>query len=172
MASSTDTFELSGATAVQRTALEIVPDAADFEFFRPLFGYWADRRRGRVAPSRADIDPVDLPAALLPHLLLIDVERDPLDFRYRLAGTAADHIHGMRLRGVRVLDLEPEPFAKILQADLMRMAQDLEPQYLRHDFINREAVSRRFRVLRLPLSDDGERLDIVLVLAEFGALGR
>jgi len=172
MASPADTVELSEATAIRRVALELAPEAEDFGFFRPLFSYWADRCRGRGLPSRADIDPVDLPAFLLPHLLLIDIAHDPLDFRYRLAGTAADHIHGMRLKGVRVLDLKPEPFARFLHDDLVRMARDLKPQYLRHGFTNQQSMTRRFRVLRLPLSDDGDRLDMVLVLAEFGALSR
>src|SRR3546814_12912860 len=56
--------------------------------------YWSERAAGRAAPRRSDIDPLDLLSSLLPHLLLINVERDPPDFRYRLAGTAADTIHG------------------------------------------------------------------------------
>ncbi len=172
MVSAANTTGLIEAEPLERVVLGLDPDAGDFGFFRPLHAYWQERRGGRVAPSRADIDPVDLPASLLPHLLLIDVEHDPLDFRYRLAGTAADHIHGLRLRGVRVLDLKPAPFARMLHEDLVRMAQDLAPQYVRHGFTNREARVRRFRVLRLPLSDDGARLDMVLVLAEFGALSR
>jgi hypothetical protein len=50
-----------------------------------LFAYWSSRRRGRPFPARADIDPIDIPS-LLEHLLLVDVLRDPLDFRYRLVG--------------------------------------------------------------------------------------
>lgn len=165
-------FDLAEAKAVRREALAIDAAADDFAFFRPLYGYWQERRGGRAGPGRSEIDPLDFPPALLPHLVMIDVERDPLDFRYRLAGTAADHIHGMPLTGVRVLDLKPQAFAKLLQEDLTRMAERPEPQFLRHSFTNREGQTRRFRVLRLPLCDAAGRLTIVLVLAEFGALAR
>jgi hypothetical protein len=50
-----------------------------------LHAYWLSRCRGRAFPARADIDPIDIPS-LLEHLLLVDVLRDPLDFRYRLVG--------------------------------------------------------------------------------------
>src|SRR3546814_16827016 len=87
-----------------------LPESDGFGFFRPLLQYWSERAAGRAAPRRSDIDPLDLPSSLLPHLLLIDVERDPPDFRYRLAGTAADTIRGQSLKGVPVSQLRPEAF--------------------------------------------------------------
>jgi hypothetical protein len=42
-------------------------------------------------PARADFDPLDL-RAHLGHLLLVDVERAPLRFRYRLVGTTITEI--------------------------------------------------------------------------------
>ena len=47
--------------------------------------YWADKADGRAMPSRADIDPVEIPR-LLPHLFLVDVGGDPLRGRFRLVG--------------------------------------------------------------------------------------
>lgn len=50
------------------------------------FRYWDSRRRGRPFPDRRDIDPIiDIPN-LVPHVILFDVRRDPLDFRFRLVG--------------------------------------------------------------------------------------
>jgi hypothetical protein len=52
------------------------------------FRYWNSRRRGRSCPDRQDIDPlIDVPT-LAPHVILFDVRRDPLDFRFRLVGSA------------------------------------------------------------------------------------
>lgn len=52
-----------------------------------LHEYWRSKiaAQGSV-PLRRDIDPIELPD-LLPCLMLLDVERDPLRFRYRLVGT-------------------------------------------------------------------------------------
>ena len=170
MAAEAMPFELFDATLAQRVFVELHRDAPDFAFFRPLLDYWESRRLDRAAPRRSDIDPLDLPPLLLPHVLLIDVRHDPLDFRYRLAGTAADTIHGQSLRGVRILDLRPEPFAQTLHGDLVRMAGDLAIQFTLLSFTNREGKTRRYRVLRLPLCDDAGRLAMILVLADHGAI--
>jgi hypothetical protein len=52
-----------------------------------LYEYWRAKAGAEGAvPRRGDIDPTELPD-LLPNLMLLDVERDPLRFRYRLVGT-------------------------------------------------------------------------------------
>lgn len=56
------------------------------ERLRQVYGYWASKVVGGRMPSRASIDPVDIPR-LLPFVFLIDVERDPQRFRFRLIGT-------------------------------------------------------------------------------------
>ncbi len=164
--------ELIDATSLSRTLVPIEPGAPEFAFFRPLLRYWQDRCGGRPAPSRRDIDPLDLPPALLPHVVLIDVEREPLDFRYRLSGTVADTIHGQSLKGLRILDLRPERFAELLHGDLVRMTDDLAVQFVLHTFTNRHGKIRRFRVLRLPLCDANGRLEMILVLADHGVMHR
>jgi hypothetical protein len=59
-------------------------------FVRPelkdLLDFWQSKRQGRAMPARADFDPLDL-RTHLGHLMLVDVERAPLRFRYRLVGT-------------------------------------------------------------------------------------
>ena len=67
------------------------PSSLRAERLRIAYGYWLGKRQGRLMPCRPDIDPVEIPA-LLPYVMLIDVVADPLDFRYRLIGTAARNI--------------------------------------------------------------------------------
>src|SRR3546814_12925260 len=40
-------------------------------------------------PARCDIDPAEI-LKILPHVFLLDVRQEPLDFRYRLIGTKMD----------------------------------------------------------------------------------
>jgi hypothetical protein len=54
---------------------------------KALNEYWTNLRADRRMPSRADFVPEDLPASLLPNMLLIEVSHDPLRFYYRVMGT-------------------------------------------------------------------------------------
>ena len=69
---------------------------------RRVYSYWRSKCVGDQLPSRADIDPADLPD-LLPRIYLVDVIRnedgEQLDFRYRLAGTEHFDINQMELTG-------------------------------------------------------------------------
>jgi PAS domain len=67
------------------------PSSLRAERLRVAYGYWLGKRQGRMMPCRSDIEPVEIPA-LLPYVMLIDVIADPLDFRYRLIGTAARNV--------------------------------------------------------------------------------
>jgi hypothetical protein len=53
-----------------------------------LHAYWLHQRdkRGGLLPQRGDIAP-DQIKDLLPNIMIVDVERDPMRFRYRLVGT-------------------------------------------------------------------------------------
>src|ERR1044072_4742557 len=70
------------------------------------YAYWDSKRRGRRMPARADLDPTEMPR-LLPHLALLDIERSPLRFRYRLVGSHIDDVrreHGKNLLTGEYLD--------------------------------------------------------------------
>ena len=60
--------------------------------------YWLSARGSRQMPSRRDIDPISIPH-LLPNIVLTNVFRDPLRFRYRLIGTAITAVTGRDATG-------------------------------------------------------------------------
>ena len=51
--------------------------------------HWSALDRDAAVPYRQDFDPSELPPALLPHIVMMEVSADPLDFRYRVVG---DHV--------------------------------------------------------------------------------
>lgn len=53
-----------------------------------LFDHWNGRRCGRVMPDGRDIDPTEMPPALLPHVVLCDLIGAAERVRFRLIGTA------------------------------------------------------------------------------------
>src|SRR3546814_17736577 len=60
---------------------------ADDRILLNLAAYWSARRNGQVLPQRSDIDPLDMPRRLLPHLVLAEPAggRDGA-IRFRLVG--------------------------------------------------------------------------------------
>ena len=117
-------------------------------------------------PARSDIDPIEL-KSVLPNLILLDVQVSPLDFRYRVAGTRTYDIFGMDLTGRSVRDLGPGPVSDGVWASLASLARDGAPQYVQLEFTTADGYARSYRVLRLPLGDDGKTVDRVLVMTTF-----
>ena len=56
------------------------------------YDYWLGKQRTLadpvMLPARQDLDPLTEVPRLVPRMMLMDVQQDPLDFRYRLVGTA------------------------------------------------------------------------------------
>ena len=62
--------------------------------------YWKAKRAAPDAlPLRAEFDPTDL-RDLLPNILIVDVEHDPLRFRYRLVGTRIVEFNSQEFTGL------------------------------------------------------------------------
>jgi hypothetical protein len=132
---------------------------------RRLYEFWKERRGTRLAPSRAELDPVSL-RYVLGNLLLVDVLRDPLRFRYRLCGTNIVARAGFDLTG-RFVDDHPEP--QFREFALARYRKVVELAAPLHDLRNQvfDHRTRRYEVLMLPLSSDGTSVDMVLVAMKY-----
>src|SRR5215470_17691685 len=76
--------------------------------------YWQEKRRGRVMPSRADIDPIEL-KRFLPGIILINVVADERRYVYRLVGTREVAMRGKDPTGQSMID---GFFAQSLEAAL------------------------------------------------------
>ncbi len=55
--------------------------------------YWRSKCQGGHLPQRGDIDPAEI-KALLPYLLIAEIERTPFRVRYRLDGSETAGING------------------------------------------------------------------------------
>lgn len=124
---------------------------------------WNTIRDGREMPARRDIDPVALPRNLLPHLLLVDVLREPaLRFRWRLIGTGITNTLGRDSTGRYWDELyDAETHAEISSAVqwVIRHRRPLRS-------VGRAPLPERSFLhsenLNLPLSSDGAAIDMIL----------
>lgn len=133
-----------------------------------LHAYWRRRCGKQPFPARADIDPVDIPA-LLEYLVLMDVLRDPLDFRYRLVGGHIVKHSGRNVQGqtVRGLMADGGPRTHAIQAKALSAGKTLAdsevPIYIDLSYATSDGKSRtRVRGMMLPLGEPGRGINMVL----------
>ncbi|WP_374301712.1 PAS domain-containing protein [Ferrovibrio sp.] len=126
-----------------------------------LHAYWQSKRAGRPWPSRADIDPLDIPL-LLKYLLLIEVERlEPMRIRFRLVGTNFRQFYGRDLTGLTRDETElkngPEQGLAAMMADWREVLQRGAPRWASvRQKVGRDGLDWvRFTGLALPLAREG-----------------
>lgn len=128
---------------------------------RELFDYWLKAAGQRAMPARSDLDPLKVPR-LLPHLGLIDL-RDGVDQGlFRLAGTRLRDIYGQEVTGKRIDEVFSGACAAYWSRIHLRVAENALPA---HGVVRGPAEGRDHVVLfwlRLPLSEDGGRVDRIL----------
>lgn len=133
-----------------------------------LLRLWHDARGGRAMPARKDMDPIKLGPALLPHIMLIDVEHEPQPrFRWRLIGT---HITTVLDR-----DMTGRYWDEIYQG------KDLATLRLRADWVLQHRAPLRalghatshgrdfenLEALHLPLSDDDTTINMIFAASVY-----
>ena len=142
-------------------------DAPSQERLRTVFAYWDGKRRGRPMPARADIDPAEL-RPYLPQLILLDVESEPLRFRYRLVGTEVTRIR----RGLPATDPTGKYVDEVTHhhgtdavlTHYRRVAQEGRPSLDTGSYApSPDRHWLRFTRLVLPLSADGTTVNMLLV---------
>jgi hypothetical protein len=129
-----------------------------------LFDYWAARCRGRRMPSRRDIDPLEIPRKHLPDLMLIDVLHDPVRFHYRLVGTRVVAASGENRTGRFFHEVPFFRAHSLVLEQFRQVAVTGRPLYSLEPFRNYiENTTYQVDRLLLPLSSDGDRVDMLMV---------
>ena len=139
-------------------------DAVEPEF-NELLRYWESRRQGDRLPARADIEPLEL-RGLLPHLLLLEVERagDRLRFRFRVAGTAFTTLIGRDVTGRHIDELGPPDRVTPVQDGLAAIVRTGQPCFLAGRPTLHNDRFARVKRLGVPLATDGRAVDMILAV--------
>jgi hypothetical protein len=121
------------------------------------------------ARARRDLDPVLEVPDLLPWIILADVLRAPLDFRYRLIGSGVVDRSRWNYTGKRfseLPDIGPDSQLWKQRATVVETGAPLrsEPPY-----VGRTPGVHRVVVIHLPLSDDGETVNMIFTAVVFRA---
>lgn len=132
-----------------------------------LHAYWLHQRdkRGGQLPRRGDIAP-DQIRDLLPNIMIVDVERDPMRFRYRLVGTRVVEYNGVEFTG-RYLGEIGWPEEQDLIDSYTFVADSRQPFFglLAWELVT--GAVGRCEFARLPLSEDGELVTQILAMEDY-----
>ena len=126
-----------------------------------LFAYWLEKRGDRLFPAKAEIDPVEFPY-ILGYVTLVDVERHPRRYRFRLDGSILVTLSGTDYTG-RYLDELPGPeYVAFIKESYDRVVDSSEPfRYRKNELLDQQLFSEE--TIILPLGDDPPRVDRLMV---------
>jgi hypothetical protein len=135
----------------------------------PLLRYWQRKCGARSLPSRRDIDPLEMGADLLPHLLLTDLLDRGTRVRFRLVGTTLVKRWGFDPTG-RYLEGEMKGGWWESFAAFHRLAYaERAPLYGEGEFLWDGGRRLEARSLLLPLTQDGPDPAIALGAVVFAS---
>lgn len=126
-----------------------------------MFAYWASLRRGAGLPARVDLQPSNM-KRLLPTVSLIDVVKEPRDYRLRLAGTGLYGVYGREITGKTLGDVYNTAAAEYWRRELDKVVDERRPGVGVHSLAWRGAPHMSILWLRLPLASNGKDVDMIL----------
>lgn len=142
-----------------------IEESLDEPLLAELYQYWSERRGGRWAPARADIDPIDIPQ-LLPHIALTEVVLPPdceePRFRFRLAGTQIEDRFGCTLTNRFLDELKEGEYLSYVQSLYRQLIAEMVPVYSESSFETVDSNTLFAKRLMLPLSDNQQSVNLVL----------
>jgi hypothetical protein len=132
-----------------------------------LYSYWESRCRARGVsmPRRGDVDP-DQVRDLLPNMMIVEVEREPLRFRYRLVGTRVVEYNGLEFTG-RYLGEIGWPEEQDLFDGYVRVIEGRRPIFGSLAWGLTTGRVGRCEFTRLPLSEDDTVVSQILAMEDY-----
>lgn len=133
-----------------------------------LYRYWLSIHPARgVLPGRQHFDPVVVPK-LLPWLWLVEFERQPLRFRYRLMGTEHVAALGRDATGKWLDEAHPRFTASSAYSQFVAAAEHGEIGFCKGSSVNHSKDSwMSAERLVLPLGRNGHDVDLLLGITVF-----
>jgi len=146
----------------------VASDELENPVLRDGVAYWHGLKAGRKLPAPSDLSPREM-ASLLRHIVLLRVLDGGRDYEYRIAGDAHVEAYGHHLRGTRISECtEPSPdLGKAMHGLYEHVRTTAQPFALRGSVgrNNRDFRFVYFESALLPLGEDGETVDHILIVS-------
>jgi hypothetical protein len=138
---------------VKAVAIEL--ESVDDPGIQACHEYWIDAKGAAFAPRWSDFHLHELPARVLPYVLVLDVAGDPPEFTYRYWGSGHTQYHRRDYTGQKLTDLADAWSTALLTQQYMTVLEARRPLVFLNTY---EGVEEPMRSLRMPLSNDGESI--------------
>lgn len=125
-----------------------------------LRDFWDEKRGDRRMPARADIDVQEL-KRWLGHLALLDVVDGGRDFVFRVHGVDLVELYGVDLTGKALSEAGSAVEAVVLD-EYRSVVDEKAPLFVKRHHAQPEKDFVGVSKLILPLSSDGETVDMIL----------
>ena len=143
-------------------AVELDIDCKRYPDIDRILAYWRAKKGDRAFPSRADIDPMEFTREL-PRVMMAEVSYDPLEFRYRIAGTGLFAMHGQELTGKLARELDPPEFGALIHRHYAEVIERRAP-ILHLIELTVNYLKTSYARIILPLSGDGTVIDRLMTV--------
>lgn len=140
-----------------------VDPALDFKApeLRRMLALWEEKRGARSMPSRADFPPEVL-RGHLGWIVLIDVQPEPLRFRYRLVGSGVTGRIGRDSTGRYLDELYPPDIYENAISAFRVMLRTHRPVRAYGFLEHAERGHLPFEAIDMPLSDDDRTVNMIM----------
>jgi len=147
--------------SVSRLGLPVESDRR----IRQLAIYWDGLRPDGSLPGRQHFDPTNFPS-FLANIWLIDVQREPMRFRFRLVGTRVAEFLGRDPTGLWIDEAYPSFPGSAIEDDFVACASAGEPRWRRGPpFMEAGKDYAQVERIALPLATNGHDTDMILCLS-------
>jgi hypothetical protein len=149
----------------------VLPGYPQSGLLRQAHGLWLQARGDREMPAWHDMPPL-LPATMRPLTILFAAIREPLDFRYAEIGSRMREISNADHTGRLLSDLPHQRPPSRVWDHLSAALDARAPIRGVLPYVGRSRDISSIYHIVLPLADDGETVDRLLVCVDLGPLVR
>ena len=150
----------SALTAIDPASLRSPITRAGYE-------YWLEKKGDRPFPARADFDPFIEQPKLSRNMVLLDVERDPLDFRYRYIGTTVRENMAAEWTGKRMSEIPIQRAPNPIWQHHLWIVEHRRPRFYRPTYVGPHNGFKFVETAHLPLGQEGGEIGMMMAFVDF-----
>ena len=143
-------------------------EAIEADVLQQVLAYWQEMRRGAEIPLMKNLDPVKM-GRWLSHITIVEVQRGPLVFVYRLTGEKLETAHGTGIKGTDVREVNDAApgMGDTLHLMYKKLTAYRKPAAFRGDLVMNNPDLKGVELLILPVSLEGEKVDRLMSVAHY-----